>query len=175
MMRRLAILGSLSLSVGMMACSSDNNGTPDSPITTPDAPTVTIDAKLPDAPAPDAAPSIGGTIAVHDVQLLKGDGTADPAAGHGGQITISFTPASTPVKSVNHDVKLGSATIPCNGSYSVAATLPAAVNEGTVSVQTKRGAGNGTAIPDCHFDATTKSYLCIGDMGNGGTIAAAAN
>jgi len=172
MMPRLAILGSLSLSVGMMACGSDNNGgTPDSPIVTPDAPTTTVDAKLPDAPAPDAAAHISGTVAVHDVQLLQADGTPDPAAGHGGQITISFTPASQPVKSVNHD----QGPIPCNGSYSVAASLRAAVDEGTVTFTTMRGTGAGTPIPDCTFQASTGGYLCIGDQGNGGTIAAAAN
>src|SRR5512143_91925 len=101
MMRRLGLLGTMTLSCTLFACGSDNNADapvskPDAPISNPDAPGGTADARPADArPAdaggPDAGPTFSGTVAIHDVQLIGANGMPVAAAGHGGQISASFS------------------------------------------------------------------------------------
>lgn len=180
-MRRLALFGSLALSLGTIACGSDN-GTADSPlpdapiVITPDAPAP--DVRLPDARLPDAA-TFSGTIAVHDVALLNppggaGAGMVNAAAGTGAQITINFSKDGAPtVESHSMNGSFAGQTVPCGASYSNVADLNPDIDEGAVSFTIKHmNNSDGTPVPNCTFQ--NGSYSCVAlASATGGTFAVA--
>ena len=118
-----------------------------------------------DAGTPDGGPTHSGLISVSDVQVYN-----HAALGHGGKISISFSPLAggpTPVAVVDH--RSAATGTGCVGVVYHAADLAAAsagVDEGTVSIT-----GTTATIPTCTY-VPTRGYLCIGETGTGATTVA---
>jgi hypothetical protein len=161
LVRSLGVAVSLA-SLALAGCGDDDNGngggTPDAMVTP------VADARPPDAMPPVAA-THSGTVSVQDVSVF---GLA--AAGHGGQINISFTKTGVPTEMAVGDFV---GTPPCNATLiDVTKTEQAnpTTDQGMVTVEIKPMAGGTRPVPPCTFQGSR--YLCASGGGTAGTIAA---